>query len=301
LNRYLNEQVCGDPEMKCVCCLSGRVITSPAGLRGYYCCNDCGLIFAGTESGQNTRDNLTSHYQNIDPHRKVASSKEFFFNSVLGYLSSRIRKERRSILDVGCGYGYFLELARSEGWEASGVEIVNAVDRDAPQKAIDQNIFYGTLKEAEYPNNHFDAVTLWDVLVFVHNPFEEAKECYRVLKKGGIIGIRVRNIIFEKTARRAYFLLRKIYPHLNLKNPSVFHRYCFTSKSLFQLLLRAGFTNIIVTNSPLTKGDPYDYGCRKGLTKAAKSLMDYLSRIVFWFSAGRMVVGPSLLIWAEKS
>ena len=286
--------------MKCVCCLSSRIITSPASLRGYYSCKNCGLIFAGKGKRQNTQASLMSHYQNIDPHRKVASSKEFFFNSALGYLSSRIRKDQRSILDVGCGYGYFLELAKSERWVTSGVEIVNAVDRDAPQKPINQNIFYGTLKEAEYPNNHFDAITLWDVLVFVHNPFEEAKECYRVLKEGGIIGIRARNIIFEKTARRAYFLLKKIYPHLNLKNPSVFHHYCFTSKSLFQLLLRVGFTNIIVTNSPLTKGDPYDYGHRKGLITAAKSVVDYLSRIVFWFSAGRVVVGPSLLVWARK-
>ena len=287
--------------MKCSCCLSQRIIASPGGLGGYYCCENCGLVFSVRGKTQHLRDGLIRHYRDVDPHRSIANSKQFFFSSALDYLSSRIQKKKRSILDVGCGYGYFLELAKSERWEAFGVEIVDAVDRDAPKKAINQNIFYGTLKEAEYPNSHFDAVTLWDVLVFVDNPFEEAKECYRVLKRGGIIGIRVRNIIFEKTARRAYFLLKRIYPHLNLKNPSVFHRYCFTSKSLFQLLLRAGFTNIIVTNSPLTKGDPYDYGCKKGLTKAAKSLMDYFSRIVFWFSAGRMVVGPSLLIWAEKT
>jgi SAM-dependent methyltransferase len=286
--------------MKCVCCLSGRVITSPAGLRGYYCCESCGLVFSAKGKRQNLRDGLIQHYRDVDPHRSIANSKQFFFSSALGYLSSNIKKEKRSILDVGCGYGYFLELAKSERWEAFGVEIVNAIDRDAPQRAINQNIFYGTLKEAEYPDNHFDAITLWDVLVFVDNPFEEAKECYRVLKEGGIIGIRVRNIIFEKIARRAYLLIKKISPHLNLKNPSVFHRYCFTSKSLFQLLLRVGFTNIIVTNSPLTKGDPYDYGCRKGLIKASKSVMDCISRIVYWFSAGRVVIGSSLLVWARK-
>ena len=106
--------------------------------------------------------------------------------------------------------------------------------------------------------------------------------------------------IFEKTARRAYVFLKKIYPRLNLKNPSVFHRYCFTGKSLSQLLLRVGFVNITVTNSPLTKGDPYYYVGKEEFVKGAKTTIDFLSKLLFLVSLGRLIVGPSLLVWAKK-
>ena len=286
--------------MKCICCLSNRIIPSPLGLDGYYGCLRCGLFFRARDKGADNRENLISHYQNVDPHEKVADLKQPFFNSALAYLSLRCNKKKKSILDVGCGYGYFLELAKREGWHTSGVEILHAAVKDSKERVGTNNIFNGSLEEAHYPDNSFDAITLWDVLFMIEEPFEELMESYRILKGKGIIGIRVRNVFFEKIAYRIYYSLKKINPQLSLKNPSVFHQYCFSSKSIYQLLLRVGFTNIKVTNSPLTEGDPYSYTYNKGLVKAAKGTINLFSRLGFWISGGRWVLGPSLLVWAEK-
>jgi ubiquinone/menaquinone biosynthesis C-methylase UbiE len=286
--------------MRCICCLSNRISSSPLGIEGYYYCVNCGLIFTGRDKRDNIRESLISHYQNIDPHEKVADSKQSFSSSALEYLTSQIGKEEKSILDVGCGYGYFLELAKREGWHTSGVEILHAAVKDSKERVGTNNIFNGSLKEAHYPDNSFDAITLWDVLFMIEEPFEELMESYRILKRKGIIGIRVRNVFFEKIAYRIYYSLNKIDPQLSLKNPSVFHQYCFSSKSIYQLLLRVGFTNIKVTNSLLTEGDPYSYTYIKGLVKAAKRIIELLSKLVFWITGGRWLVGPSLLVWAEK-
>jgi len=319
--------------MKCICCLSNRIIPRPLGLDGYYGCLRCGLFFRARDKGADNRENLISHYQNVDPHEKVADLKQPFFNSALAYLSLQCNKKKKSILDVGCGYGYFLDLAARNGWHTSGVETMNDAAMMAEKRIGKRNIFHGTLKEAKYPDNSFDVITLWDVLFIAENPFEEPKECYRVLKEGGIIGIRLRNISFQKMAYRIYailpeypvlctgmngslfrvlvlmprpvggvihYSLKKINPQLSLKNPSVFHQYCFSSKSIYQLLLRVGFTNIKVTNSPLTEGDPYSYTYNKGLVKAAKGTINLFSRLGFWISGGRWVLDPSLLVWAEK-
>jgi len=286
--------------MRCICCLSNRISSSPLGIEGYYYCVNCGLIFAGRDKKDNIRESLISHYQNIDPHKKVADSKQSFSSSALEYLTSQIGKEKKSILDVGCGYGYFLELAKREGWHTSGVEILHAAVKDSKERVGTNNIFNGSLKEAHYPDNSFDAITLWDVLFMIEEPFEELMESYRILKGRGIIGIRVRNVFFEKIAYRIYYSLNKINPQLSLKNPSVFHQYCFSGKSVYQLLLRAGFVNIKVANSPLTKGDPYSYTHISGLVKAAKYVIDFFSRVAFWISRGRSIIGPSLLVWAEK-
>ena len=134
----------------------------------------------------------------------------------------------------------------------------------------------------------------------VQDPFEELKECCRVLKETGIIGIRVRNVLFEKMAYKVYSLIKKMVPGLGLKTPYVFHRYCFSSNSLSQLLYRAGFTKIQITNSPLTRGDPYGYTDTEILVHVAKGLFDLASRAAFSISNGKWIIGPSLLVWAEK-
>jgi len=286
--------------MRCICCLSNRIIPSPLGLDGYYGCLHCGHFFRARDKGADNRENLISHYQNADPHEKIADLKQPFFNSALAYLSLQCNKKKKSILDVGCGYGYFLDLAARNGWDASGVETMNDAAVLAEKRIGKRNICHATLKEAKYSDNSFDVITLWDVLFIVENPFEELKECYRVLKQKGIIGIRVRNVFFQKMVYRVFSPLKKITSGLGIRNPYVFHPYCFSRKSIYQLLLRVGFTKIKVSNSPLTKGDPYGYTHMEGLVKVTKYLIDLFCRLGFWISAGRWVIGPSLLVWAEK-
>jgi len=286
--------------MRCICCLSNRITDRPLGLDGKHYCLDCGLIFDVRAERDGIRKSEKYHYQNVDPHSEVGESKEYLFNLALNYLSSEIKGEGNSILDVGCGFGYFLELALGKGWRVSGVEVVSNAVREAKAKVGKQNIFHGTLESARYPDNSFDAITLWDILFEVQNPFKELNECFRVLKERGIIGIRVRNVVFEKIAFNTYSVLKNRVPSLGVKPPYVFHRYCFSSNSISQLLHRVGFTQIRITNSPLTKGDPYGYTDIKILVKAAKGLFDLTSRLAFSISGGKWLIGPSLLIWAEK-
>jgi len=285
--------------MRCICCLSQRIINRPLGLVGKWCCLDCGLIFDIKGEGEDVRKNDIRHFESVDPHLEVARSKKWFYNRVLNDLSLKVRGEK-SILDVGCGFGYFLELASQKGWQVSGIEIVNRAVRDAKAKVGNQNIFHGTLKEAKYPDDSFDAITLWDLLFHVQDPYEELRECHRVLKSKGVIGIRVRNVLFEKMIYRAYSVIKKMVPNFGLKEPHVFHRYCFSSNSIFQLLQRVGFSMIEITNSPLTKGNPYGYTDVRMLVEATKGFFDLTSRVAFFLSGGKWIFGPSLLVWAEK-
>ena len=154
--------------MRCICCLSDRVISRPLGLVGKQCCLDCDLIFDIQGKREAVIKNAIRHFENVDPHLEVARSKIRFYNRVLNDLSLKVRWEK-SILDVGCGFGYFLELASQKGWQVSGIEIVNRAVQDAKAKVRNQNIFHGTLKEAKYPDDSFDAITLWDLLFHVQD------------------------------------------------------------------------------------------------------------------------------------
>ena len=286
--------------MRCICCLSEKIITNSFNLPGYHSCLCCGLVFK--ERGKELYDQKTvaHHYERVDPRKAVADSKQHFFNLAVSYLSSQCKQRKRSILDVGCGCGYFLELGARNGWETFGVEIVDDAAREAGKRIGGKNIFHGTVKEANYPENSFDVITLWDVLFVIQDPFKELKECYRIIKEGGIVGIRVRNVFFQKMAYRFYCPLRRLASRWGVKKPSVFHQYCFSRKSLYQLLRRVGFTQVEVSNSPLTEGDPYGHTNIKFIAKAAKVMITLISGFILWISSGNKVVGPSLLVWAKK-
>lgn len=286
--------------MRCICCQSGRVVINPFKIQGYYSCGHCGLIFTVSRSDHNEYEDLKVHYRQVDPHKKVADSKQSFFNRVLDYLSVQIKTDKKRILDIGCGHGYFLEMAAKRGWDVSGVEIFRDAAHSAREKVGEEKIFRGLLKESCFSDNSFDAITMWDVIAIVDNPFENLQECYRIIIEGGKLGIRTRNVFFQKILYLLYLPLKSMADRCGIKIPYVFNRYCFSGKSLSLLLSRMGFINIQITNSPLTSGDPYGHLDYHFAVRVSKAFIDCISKFVFWISGGRYIIGPSLLVWAEK-
>jgi SAM-dependent methyltransferase len=287
--------------MNCICCNSKIIKPSPLFLKRFYLCRGCGLIFQREADINALTNNIVLHYHDIDPHEAVAISKKTFFEYTLNYLGSKIGIRDKKILDIGCGYGYFLKMALKKGWKPSGVEIAENAVEAARLEFGDQKIFQGVLNETNFEDNYFDAITLWDVLVMVNNPYEELKKCHRILKKNGIIGIRVRNVAFQKLAYSIHLPFKKIYRKLGIKHPTVFHPFCFSQRSIKQLVKKSGFCNIRIENSPLTSGDPYAYGINRVPIQLAKKLIHLISNFVFTISKKKWIIGPSLLIWAEKS
>jgi SAM-dependent methyltransferase len=285
--------------MRCICCLSDKIASRSIDKLEYLCCRNCGFVFKSKENIQDPQKHIQSHYQYQDPHRRVAESKQLFFKFALSYLSKR-GDEDKNILDIGCGYGYFLKMAANQGWMVKGVEITRDAAGRSRELFGESNIFHGLLKEAKFPVNFFDAVTLWDVLVFVDNPVEDLKECFRIMKSKATIGIRVRNVFFQKMVYQIYSPIKNLARGLGIKNPYVFHPYCFSAGALEQLLHRAGFERIQITNSPLTLGDPYNHTKVRGAAYLAKKLVALLSDIIFKVSSEKWLIGPSILVWAQK-
>ena len=287
--------------MNCICCLSKQIIKNPIGRSNYFICQVCGFIFQNGEISRGDQKNIVDHYQDNDPHNAVAISKRGFFEMAIIYLSNKISQSNRSILDIGCGYGYFLETARKKDWETRGVEITAKAANAAQKEFGKEKIFCGQLKHANYPDYSFNVITLWDVLFVVKNPADELMECHRILKPGGIIGIRVRNALFQRFACYAFRPFKKIASKFGFKDPSVFHPYSFSSRSIDSLLTRLGFTNIQIINSSLTTGDPYEHAELKSIVRIFKHCISFFSKLIYFLSDSKWIVGPSLLIWAEKA
>ncbi len=263
-------------------------------------CGRCGLMETPPVHAAAHAAGMTHHFRAVDPHGAVAASKADFYASALAHMDSRIRRRSRTLLDVGCGFGYFLERAAVAGWRTVGVDVVPEAVSAARARVPSARLVAGTLREAGLAAGRLDAVTLWDVLDMVADPEAELAECLRALAPGGIIGIRVRNLSGQLWLYRCFTRLGAVCRRAAIKPPFTFHRYSFTRAAIVHLLARVGFSDIECRNSPLTQGDPYAVSSVRSLAGFAKAGVALASGLVERLSGGRALVGPSLLAWARK-
>jgi 2-polyprenyl-3-methyl-5-hydroxy-6-metoxy-1,4-benzoquinol methylase len=91
------------------------------------------------------------------------------------------------LLDIGCGSGRFLSVMRMLGWDVSGIEPDPSSSRVA--KNLCDAALFSSLEEAGFPGNFFDIITSNHSLEHVAEPLPMTKECYRILRPGGSIGL----------------------------------------------------------------------------------------------------------------
>ncbi|MBA3733327.1 class I SAM-dependent methyltransferase [Patescibacteria group bacterium] len=106
------------------------------------------------------------------------------FKKYLEIISS-LGIKKGKLLDVGCATGFFMNIAKDFGFEVYGVEMSDF----AAQKGRDAglNIITGPLEGSNYPDSHFDVITMCDVLEHVSSPKDVLAEAKRILKKGGVL------------------------------------------------------------------------------------------------------------------
>jgi spore coat polysaccharide biosynthesis predicted glycosyltransferase SpsG/SAM-dependent methyltransferase len=103
-----------------------------------------------------------------------------------------IAVSRGRILDVGCAMGFFLDLARSRGWETQGIEISEFASRWAREN-LSLDVITGSFLNLELPPESYDAVTFFFVAEHLCDLEAMARKTYAILKKGGILCIALPN------------------------------------------------------------------------------------------------------------
>jgi 2-polyprenyl-3-methyl-5-hydroxy-6-metoxy-1,4-benzoquinol methylase len=102
-----------------------------------------------------------------------------------------VRKPGR-MLDIGCGTGLFLAVARRRGWEPHGID-------DCAEAIAHARSHFGlTVESGEFSafaaqGMKFDAVTMWDIIEHARDPVGLLRAARGVLAPGGVIGISTPN------------------------------------------------------------------------------------------------------------
>ncbi len=145
----------------------------------------------------------------------------------------RVEREKKGqlgdLLDVGCGAGVLLTAA-SERWRTKGVELCAWAAREARER-FGLDVFEGTVEEAGYPADAYDAVTMLDVIEHLPNPRETVAEIHRVLRPGGVLFVLTPDLstVVSRLMGSWWWGLRPA------------HLYYFSRANLVALLERSGF------------------------------------------------------------
>lgn len=97
------------------------------------------------------------------------------------------------LLDLGCGRGWFIELARSFGWEIQGLELCSEIAFQTEAR-LGTTIHKGSLFDVSLDPESVDAVTMFDTIEHLEMPLKALKICRRVLRPGGVLAISTPNL-----------------------------------------------------------------------------------------------------------
>jgi 2-polyprenyl-3-methyl-5-hydroxy-6-metoxy-1,4-benzoquinol methylase len=185
-------------DMKCPNCASDRAST-PYRLTDYDVvrCDRCGLLYNDRFPPKESKEDSFSgaYYCGVQSRAFQFHGDEYLKDPsvpVFRNWLSRFGGQKGSLLDVGCGLGTFLGVARDAGWRVQGLDVSPFAAKTVKEK-MGIDVFNGSLIDAPWADGSFDAITFWDSIEHVDNPRQYLEKAYALLKPDGLLLIATDN------------------------------------------------------------------------------------------------------------
>ena len=259
-------------------------------------CLACGLYYRNPLPSENVRDHYDTIYEDDSTSGHIDERRRAVFATFLRTFPPR---GGGRLLDIGCGSGEFLTLARALGWNVEGVELSARGAALAQRRGLTVHAAGEALADSTY-----DVVTLWNVIDFFARPIEEMRQIRRILAPGGIALVRAPNAVFQLAAWRLSRVVVWPAPVARLVRDAYFFQpLVWSPRTLHRLLDDAGFTRVQLWNSDVSWGDPYHNGspARDWMISAVKHGLRSLAQLVAVASGRRLLIGSSISALAEKA
>ncbi len=234
---------------------SNKGIINP--IRIWVKCKKCNLVYGNPSASENS---LNKYYSIIAKEKfggiygNIKEKESFLFEMSDVRLNNISRlTDKKTLLDIGTGIGFFVKSALNRGFDANGLELTPEDCEYAKRHyGLDlmQRNFYSFTETEQY-----DIVTMFEVIEHMRTPLKDLKRINKLVKMGGIF------VIATPILDSEYAKLAK---EENVFWNVVAHLSYFTKDVLRKYLKSAGFEVITIIDSMEGMGR-MDFYCRKVL------------------------------------
>jgi 2-polyprenyl-3-methyl-5-hydroxy-6-metoxy-1,4-benzoquinol methylase len=173
-----------------------------------------------------------------------------------------LKRVQGRILDVGCGTGYGSKILHGGNNNVHGIDVSQSAVNYAKSNYPGPDYVCCSAERLPFEDGYFDAVTAFEVIEHVSNPYDTLSEIHRVLKNGGSLFISTPNPRHLVNVAK-HFLLGSPYP--DKVGPNIYHKKEFYYSEFINFLTSKGFKvksqyGQTIPGLPTLYGTPLDLG-----------------------------------------
>ena len=207
---------------------------------------------------QPSEDNLDSYYKSED-YISHTDSKRNLFEKAYHFvrnialkkklkLINSFKTDAKELLDIGCGTGDFLSIAKNANWNVTGIEPNEQAREIANSKT--NNSVYNNMQLHQLKENSFDVITLWHVLEHLPNLEMHVYRLERLLKPNGKIVVAVPNYksydaAYYKSFWAAYDVPRHLWHFTKESIKILFSRYDMKVEKILPMKFDAFYVSLL--------------------------------------------------------
>ncbi|MCX6640891.1 MAG: class I SAM-dependent methyltransferase [bacterium] len=271
-------------------------------LRAIRCLN-CGLIFIHPQPAQDEiasmygEEYFTSANPNIRPHgrgdyfQSVADTKEnVVYRKRLAQISRYSTGKR--LLEIGCGPGHFLKMAKETGWEVAGIEISDFAAQYAREE-FGLNVLTGTIDTVNLNDQLFDVIFMGDLLEHVTDPKRFLAKVGKYLSEKGILYIEIPAMTNGLYSRVGSIFMRCLHK-IKFINLPPYHLFEFTPGSIRNLMINSNYKVLQIQQGIVS---PRDIGLHDSFSANSMKIALQTANFVITELTGRL--GDRLIVVAN--
>lgn len=154
-------------------------------------CKICGLVYVNPRLAPSPR---IAAYSVEQEQAYFESSREMrwsAYSNLIHQLPGWLGRKVQTLLDIGCGDGVLVEVARQANITSVGSEISESLIHLVRQRLGEETVVPSDL--TQLPEAHYDVITLINVLEHLRNPGDMLENSARLLKPDGILLVHTPN------------------------------------------------------------------------------------------------------------
>lgn len=153
-------------------------------------CEDCGLVYVNPRLVEIPGLALYSYEQEKAYFDATRAHRTRAYSEIWRQVPRWLGQSPRSLLDIGCGDGVLLDIARQSGADIMGLEVSAPLIHEVRQR-LGQVVW--ELETAPLTEASFDVVALLNVIEHLRSPRRMLEAASRWVRPGGVVLVHVPN------------------------------------------------------------------------------------------------------------